>query len=74
MRRRYPKGFREEMILKLESLSPKLRYIDFAKENNTSLETLKTWIFGSRQKRKQELGLSKYRQKFPKRIKNREFL
>ena len=43
MRRRYPRGFKEEMILKFESLSPKMRYIDFAKENDITLETLKTF-------------------------------
>jgi hypothetical protein len=36
MRRRYPRGFKEEMILKFESLSPKMRYMDFAKENDVS--------------------------------------
>ena len=50
MRIHYPRGFREEMILKFESLSPKMRYIDFAKENDITLETLKTWIYDSRKK------------------------
>ena len=52
MRRHYPRGFREEIILKFESLSPKMRYIDFAKQNNIKLETLKTWIYDSRKKKK----------------------
>ena len=57
MRRRYPRGFKEEMILKFESLSPKMRYIDFAKENDIPLETLKTWIYDSRQKKKARAGI-----------------
>ena len=57
MRRHYPRGFREEMILKFESLSPKMRYIDFAKENDIPLETLKTWIYDSRQKKKTRAGI-----------------
>ena len=57
MRRRYPRGFKEEMILKFESLSSKMRYIDFAKENDIPLETLKTWIYDSRQKKEARAGI-----------------
>ena len=57
MRRDYPRGFKEEMILKFESLSPKMRYMDFAKQNDIKLETLKTWIYDSRKKKKARAGI-----------------
>ena len=65
MRRHYPRGFREEMILKLESLSPKMRYMDFAKENHIKLETLKTWIYGFRQKKRTRVGIVEIKTKVP---------
>ena len=63
MRRDYPRGFREEMILKFESLSPKMRYMDFAKQNDIKLETLKTWIYDSRKKDK--TGIVEIKTKVP---------
>ena len=64
MRRTYPRGFKEEMIQKFESLSPKMRYIDFAKENDIKLETLKTWIYDSRKKKTQH-GIVEIKTKVP---------
>ena len=67
MRRDYPRGFREEMILKFESLSPKMRYMDFAKQNDIRLETLKTWIYDSRKKKKKKTraGIVEIKTKVP---------
>ena len=65
MRRHYPRGFKEEMIQKFEFLSPKMRYIDFAKENDIKLETLKTWIYDSRKKKKARAGIVEIKTKIP---------
>ena len=65
MRRHYLRGFREEMILKFESLSPKMRYMDFAKQNDIKLETLKTWIYDSRKKKKARAGIVEIKTKVP---------
>ena len=64
IKRHYPRGLREEMILRFESLSPKMRYIDFAKQNNIKLENLKTWIYDSRKKKTQH-GIVEIKTKVP---------
>ena len=70
MRRHYPRGFRDEMILKFESLFPKMRYIDFQKR---TIYPLKTWMYDSR-KKIPNMGLLRLRQQPLTTLKERIFL
>ena len=65
MRRHYPRESKEKMAQKSESFCSKMRYIDFAKENDITLETLKTWIYDSRQKMKTRAGIVEIKTREP---------
>ena len=70
MKRHYPRGFKEKIIQRFESQSPKPMYKEFAQKHGIKLETLKTWIYDSRQKKKTRAGIVEIKTKVPQ--KNQE--
>ena len=65
MRRHYPRGFKEKIIQRFESQSPTPMYKEFAQKHGIKLETLKTWIYDSRQKKKTRAGIVEIKTKVP---------